>query len=365
MPINKTEKIVMNRRIVYFDVLNILACICVIWLHFNNEIHWYSPTKAWYQAVVVQALAYWAVPIFFMLTGATLMSYRGRYTTKIFLKKRMAKIFVPYLIWGLFFAVWRIHRGEVAMDMTSFPQIVYSITSLYLNNRMEPIYWFFAPIFSIYISMPFLSLLSEKKNQGILKYCLSVGVLTISIIPFFYNLFITLLKSNLQGGWWNGAWQLNILGGYLLFPVLGYWAANHDFQKRERQIIYIIGLICVVSRLLGMIMLFSATGEKPEIFFDYLSFPSLAYALSIFVFFKHINYDNLRSDVIQHLSSLASCSFGVYLIHILVLSGLEKISFFRNCVEIWHFIMPLVCYIICVLCVKTVKHIPVLKYIFP
>ena len=75
-----------KNRILYFDMLNIIATLAVVWLHFSNEIHWYENTSRWTQACVVQAIGYFAVPIFFMLTGATLLDYRKKYDTKTFFK---------------------------------------------------------------------------------------------------------------------------------------------------------------------------------------------------------------------------------------------------------------------------------------
>lgn len=35
-----------EKRIVYFDVLNVLACICVIGMHCNGLVHEFSDTAA-------------------------------------------------------------------------------------------------------------------------------------------------------------------------------------------------------------------------------------------------------------------------------------------------------------------------------
>ena len=77
-----------GRRIVYFDVLNILACVSVVILHHNGIVHHFSNSTAWNQALVAEVLFYWAVPVFFMLSGATLLNYRERYSTRVFFKER-------------------------------------------------------------------------------------------------------------------------------------------------------------------------------------------------------------------------------------------------------------------------------------
>ena len=53
-----------KKRVLYFDVLNILACIAVISLHHNGVVHTYSNSWTWKTALIVETGAYWAVPVF-------------------------------------------------------------------------------------------------------------------------------------------------------------------------------------------------------------------------------------------------------------------------------------------------------------
>lgn len=78
-----------NRRIVYYDLLNILACFCVVCLHSNAMVHTYVPGLNWIGGLAIEVVCYWAVPIFFMLSGANLMRYTDRYDTKTFFKKKI------------------------------------------------------------------------------------------------------------------------------------------------------------------------------------------------------------------------------------------------------------------------------------
>ena len=67
-----------KKRVLYFDVLNILACIAVISLHHNGVVHTYSNSWTWKTALIVETGAYWAVPVFLMLSGATLMMVKSQ-----------------------------------------------------------------------------------------------------------------------------------------------------------------------------------------------------------------------------------------------------------------------------------------------
>lgn len=101
-----------RKAILYLDVLNVLACICVVGMHCNGIVHNFDGSSAWVQSMVVETLAYWAVPVFFMLSGATMMNYRERYSTGEFFKRRILRVGIPFIFWTLFMAAVKYGNGE-------------------------------------------------------------------------------------------------------------------------------------------------------------------------------------------------------------------------------------------------------------
>lgn len=75
--------------------LSFLQCICaisVVTLHTNGIFWKFSQTERyWFTANIVESLFYFAVPIFFMITGATLLNYQERYSTKEYFVRRIKK----------------------------------------------------------------------------------------------------------------------------------------------------------------------------------------------------------------------------------------------------------------------------------
>ena len=61
------------------DILNILACVAVIFLHVNGAVWAFSYERYWTTSLVIECVFFLAVPVFFLLSGATLMDYRQRY----------------------------------------------------------------------------------------------------------------------------------------------------------------------------------------------------------------------------------------------------------------------------------------------
>lgn len=112
------ENKAVPKRVVCFDALNVLACLSVIAMHCNGAVHVFADTYVWRQSLLVDVLAYWAVPVFIMLSGATLMRYRERYTTKEFLRRRFLKTGIPLVVWTAVFYVY--YRAEGTITWTGW-----------------------------------------------------------------------------------------------------------------------------------------------------------------------------------------------------------------------------------------------------
>ena len=99
----------INNRVIYYDILNIIAIIAVIAMHCNGIVHGNPYTRAWNTSLVVECICYFAVPLFCMLPGATLMNYRKKYDTKTFFKKRFLKVLIPFIFWAIIMFIWKIY----------------------------------------------------------------------------------------------------------------------------------------------------------------------------------------------------------------------------------------------------------------
>ena len=348
-----------NKRVLYFDLLNISACFAVICLHHNGIVHEFSNSRVWKESLVIEVLFYWAVPIFLMLSGANLMSYRKRYNTIEFLKKRIKKVFIPWIFWSIVVLIYKQIRGEYQLSNFTFKEIVNAI----LNCKMESIYWFFPVIISIYLFMPFLSVLVEQQYRKSLWYIVISGLVINATIP---------LICTLAGIEWNTNISIP-LNGYSLFVVLGYLLSTENIEKNYRMGIYACGIIGLIVRYAGIYVLSIKTGEKNPVFFNYGHIYSYALAIAVFVLFKYIKWEKmivffskvLKLPYQNIVMCMSSASLGIYLIHKLVMSvELNAIGGDRS-ILIWRIFFPFITYFICLIIVLLLKKIPILKHVVP
>ena len=340
-----------KERVIYYDLLNILAAFGVVAMHFNGLTHAYSHTWAWRQAFAVDCIFYWAVPVFFMLTGATLMDYREKYDTKTFFKKRFSKTLIPFIAWSLIALVWKVATKQ--MEAPIGPR---SLINLIINTQIIDVYWFFIPLFAVYLCIPVLSLL--RKNQQALLYMTFAAITFNVVLPFF---------ASLVGINWNSSLSFSLFSGYLVYPVLGYLLSQNELGKKQRLLIYAEGVIGTCWRYIATVFASDAAGELVRQGWGYVGLPCLLEAVAVFVFFKHLKLRSLaNSPRAQSLvSKVASCSFGVYLLHMIVfwyglqLTGLNGESI------IWRTLGPVVAYLICLAITLIAKPIPFVKALLP
>ncbi len=334
-----------QKRVVYFDLLNICAALAVVFLHCNGNVHVFSDSLAWKQALIIEVCMYWAVPIFFMLSGANLMGYREKYSTSVFFKKRILRTAIPFLAWSLICAI---EKGISPMKI-GFRTFINQI----FTCQIESIYWFFIPLFSIYLALPILSLL--KEHRKILWYMAGGALLLHSVLPSLFSYI---------GLDWNGHLSMLTVGGYLIFPILGYLFATTDFTRWQRIGIYLLGFFGAGLRF-GMTLYLSLKNNTlNRMFFDYLGYYSVFLACAVFVFFKYcplVHKIATSEKACKVLKTLSGCSFGVYLMHMIIFRFFER--FLTPFTWQWRLLMPFAIYAIALGVTYLLKKIPGVRVI--
>lgn len=337
-----------KERVLYIDVLNVLACLCVIFMHCNGIVHNYNDTRIWYESMVIETLAYWAVPIFFMISGAMLMNYRVKYDTVTYFKKRILKTLIPFIAWTILSLIFKIYTNFIVFEKS----ISYEL-GMFFNTTVENVYWFFIPLFMVYLSIPVVSLI--KENTKVLIYMIVCAFCIYSVYPTVSVIFDIPV---------NGNFTFPVAGGYLMFSILGYLLFNVEFLNKK--VIYLLGIFGICIRYIGTVYRSSQTGMLDTTFWGYLNFPSVFLATAVFVVAKSISWEKILSKKwMKILLKLSSVSYGVYLVHMIVYRSLLLCTGINEISYRWRFVFPFVIYGVSVGIVLIIKKIPVLKNIVP
>lgn len=328
--------------IAYFDKLNIISCFAVILMHHNEIVHYADTSlEVWASANIINTLCLFAVPVFFMLSGATLLDYRNRYSTKVFFKKRINRAVIPFIVWSviwLFISVFVQHK-------TSFLNIQGFIDG-FINTKFQSVYWFFFPLFAFYLEIPMLSLLAASKEGKKVLFFITIILISFEAIinPLLKGLSIQLNSTFVNG-----------IALPTLYGILGYILSTKDIDKLFRYIIYGSSIILLATKI------YLSTYYPDLNIWSLTDIATLTEASAIFIFFKNIKILN-NQTLSKIVHQLASFSFGVYLVHILILYTEKRLisQYFDVYSFGWRVPMALVTWLLSIGLVLLLKKIPVI-----
>lgn len=334
----------------YISILNVLACIGVVILH-TFETGYTSDANFVFE-VLIRAIAYCAVPVFFMITGATLIDYRERYDTKTFFKKRLLKVIIPLIIWSIIYFIINFFKGKFSINDLSF-KFVFEYFFLVKTN---PIFWFFVVIIGIYLAIPVISLIPQESRRKAFLY--------IIIITFVFNQFLPdfLYHLNL-----NYNYDLKFpltYSGWISFIFIGYYIDKYEIVKKHRVIIYVLGIIGFLTMVVPTIFISYHKNESCSWFDEYYDAPCVLYSASVFLFFKSkINNNQIVTKIMPFFNFVAPTTLGIYVLHIAIRDFLRY--FYTYSYFGMNLVLTLSILTICFIVVKIVQKIPGLRHIFP
>lgn len=301
----------MKKRVLYFDVLKVIAVFFVILIHVVSE-YWDTlsvNSSSFIGLSLLDSLSRFCVPIYFMVSGAIFLNEEKEITVKDVFKKYIPRILIIFIFWNLVYSFLNILI--IGNKTLSFKVIGNIIINTLLGKGLFHLY--FLPILmGFYLCLPLLKYITKKENKDILKYMIIVLFIFISVNKLL-----------------NYAFSLSIsypilFGGYLIYFVIGYYLNTFEISEKDTRLIYLLGILGLVVTISGTIICSRMFG-KTEAFFNYLSFNVILYASAIFLFAKN----KIKKVNDKVLKILTDTHFGIYLIHGLVLGLFEVIGMFK------------------------------------
>lgn len=297
----------------YITVLNVLSALAVVGMHTNGCFWQFSREHWWFAANIIESVFYFAVPVFFMITGATLLDYTKRYDTKTFFIRRFKKTVVPFIFWNLAALLVRIYFSkDISWDIVTVGYVLDGV----LNTKFNNLYWFFPPLFSLYLSIPLFACLDENKKIAVLKYLAGSCFLLNCLIPFLLMAFKIKIRFPIV---------IAVGSGYLLYLILGYLFNKLEFSKKEKRIIYLLAFIGLLIHMCGTYFLSMEAGKIIRTYKGYTNVPCIFYSMGIFLFVKE-NVHWLSTESIKGgLKILKDYTFAIYLLHWFVMNSLIRV----------------------------------------
>ena len=295
-----------------YDFLRVLSMVGVVYLHTAAGALRSTGTALWHFSNLVSSLATAAVPLFFMLSGALLLSSGKTAELGTLFRRRLPKVFIPLLAWS-----------AVVIAATGVQQGGGAAWGLLTNLLSTPVvvpYWFLYALIPMYLIAPLLRRMTEGLSEGQWNYLVGLWlVLTIGLntVKDF------LPQGSVAASVFTVHWTLNLdfIGGYLGYFLLGARLARLERLPARRALWAAAGVSFAVIAL-GTWWDSAASGVYNERFKSYLHLFTAVLAIALFLLAR--SYLQNRRPF-RGLGFWAGISFGVYLAHPLAISLWQKL----------------------------------------
>lgn len=299
----------VKNRLIYLDILRIFATVSLVVLHVSGQNFNSQPTDSfeWVVLNFYDSLVRWVVPVFVMISGSLFL--RREQSIKKLYQKYILKIVCAYIFWSGVYAFVSYLKGECGLK-----EMVWEFFEGHYHL------WFLLMIAGLYVVTPFLKTITESKT--LTNYFLVVGAIvsvlipcSLHIVPYFSERLADILNNHFS--------NVFLCFNFTFYYVLGYKLSTMNFKKLRKWIYLggIAGFVCTF-----IFTDFLAGHNKAEIGFYYDNFSPTVLLESIFMFVlvKDIFVNKtFGTKTTKHILNLSKYSFGIYLVHTLILELLK------------------------------------------
>ena len=322
-----------NQHIVWLDVVRFIAMFTVVCCHCTDPFNFYPGTapnigeiKLW--GAIYGSVLRPCVPLFVMITGALLLPVRGDAST--FYKKRIPRVFYPFLIWSVLYNLFPWITGLLGLNpqiiLDFFPyageevmQQSFSVSLEYIlmipfNFSILAVHmWYIYLLIGLYLYLPVFSAWVEKASERAkLMFLLAWGVTL--LLPYYYQFVSNYLWGTCS---WNSFGMLYAFAGFNGYLLLGHYLKNLEWSLKKTLAIgipmFAAGYAVTFLGFRHITALPEYTDEMLELFFTYCSLNVVMMTRPLFMLAKKGKVNSERMK--KALANLTVCGFGIYMIH--------------------------------------------------
>lgn len=296
-------------RELWGDGVRALCCFMIVLLHNTCNVFYGAEVggAAWNGTLFVNSLTAFAVPCFYMISGAYLL--RKETGVKEVIKKRIPKVYVPLLLWS---CVYILADGN--FQRSRFIKMLFT--------QQTPHLWFIYSMVGIYLLLPFLSKLYLKIDFRLKLY----GALLLLIIPGIWHDLSSLTRVYLPNFHFAVFWP--DLGLFLCGALL--WDMRQRIQEKKwtvYAVTFVLGLLTTMV-LSGYIS--AEAGAPSSAFISCIgSIGNVIMAASAICMALSLEgiIVKMPECMKRAIAAVGTASMGIYFVHILVMNCMSKMPY--------------------------------------
>lgn len=292
----------MSKRRCDYDFLRVLCMAGVVYLHTAAGALRSASGVLWHFANMVTSLATAAVPLFFMLSGALMLSDGSTTDLPTLFRKRLPKVLIPLLAWSAIVLLRTLYQegGATALG---------ALLALPSTPVLVP-YWFLYALVPMYLLVPLLSKMADGLTDAQWNYLVGLWLL---LTIGFTTLRVFLPEGSPLRTAVTLHWTLNLdmIGGYLGYFLLGARLARLKTMP-SRALLWAVAATSYLIIAFGTFFDLKRGGFYNERFKNYLYIFCAVLAIALFLLCRSYLQNKTAPWGLVLCSGL---SFGVYLAH--------------------------------------------------
>ena len=333
--------------------MSVYAAFAVLTLHTNGCFWDFSATERyWKTANIIECIFYFAVPLFLMITGITLMDFFDRCSLREYFARRIRKTVIPFAAWSLIGLMEKLAIGRVHLEDVNLLSVYQGIT----GSKYVSIYWFFTALFCIYLSLPLFAAVEKERRKEVYTYLVIAGFVLNLLLPFIKSVFSFEM---------NTPYAVGVVSGYLIWLPLGYLLHNCELNRPAKAVVYLLAFVGLLLHIIGTYELSMTAGKIIRTFKGYNNVPCILYSVGVFLLLKDLGRKVMTARPAPFIKWLGKYTFPIYLMQFILLDACEAIDFINTRSIVYRLGAPFLMIPLIILATAVMRKIPVVRRIVP
>ncbi len=300
-------------RIGYLDTVRVVACLMVVLVHAPHPHASIDVSGGWLYGMI-SYLCSPCIGLFLMVSGALL--FPVKLSGREFLKRRLGRIVFPLIIWSAIALSTCALMGEITWNDAFYRFLRFPLFTVKGFEHG----WYLYFLIGIYLFIPIIGVWIAKASKRGLQYFLVIWLFAMCM-PYITAIFGGMDKRLFAP-----------FAGMFGYMLLGYYLHKYPikFKSSWQWIGAVTAFLFIAVVFPALVYLSNLPGynKVSQIVYNYESISTVAMCVAVFMLVQKFNPSGRLWDKV--MADLSIKSFGIYLVHFIVIRRFLKPYFIEN-----------------------------------
>lgn len=306
-----------RERKIALDIMRIIAVLAVVMIHTTSDfVKVYEVGSAEFlYGNIFDSMSRLGVPLFIMISGALMLDETKNLSVQKLFGKNIKSMVWLLIGWSAFYdLIYQIVIPVLDKKELNIRKIAEAF--LYGHYHM----WYLYMIIGLYLITPFLRSFVRKENKNMVLLFMGISLLVQFTGPLLQELSLVWDGFRYINKWMS-KFHLQFFCGETTYYLAGWYLVHVGIEKKwKRYGIYLAAL----SSMLITILYTQSTGDYKNAY-SRLNLLIFIYAVGVFLAVNSIEW-KINERLKKGILLFSKMSFGIYIIHPMIQTELEKIS---------------------------------------